>query len=94
MNTDHLHRLKVPETMNEKLNHDANEAAAVLTNLGISVPQEKAEEEEDDFEIPQRFTKSGRKRAVSFPLKVCCVCVWFRFQDTRPEVTFALVLQS
>jgi hypothetical protein len=26
--------------------------------------------EEEEFEIPQRFTKSGRKRAVSFPLKV------------------------
>lgn len=30
----------------------------------------EAEDNEDDFDIPQRFTKSGRKRAVPFPLKV------------------------
>jgi hypothetical protein len=29
-----------------------------------------AEDEEMELSIPQRFTKSGRKRAVSFPLKV------------------------
>ena len=28
------------------------------------------EEENEEFEIPQRFTKSGRKRAIPFPLKV------------------------
>jgi hypothetical protein len=27
-------------------------------------------EEAADFNIPQRFTKSGRKRAVPFPIKV------------------------
>lgn len=54
------------------------EAARVLKALGgdgvLEQKEEKypaGEEEEDDFEIPQRFTKSGRKRAVSFPLKVC-----------------------
>ena len=58
--------------MDDKLNTEATLAAAVLTNLGISSPQQEkaADEEEDDFEIPQRYTKSGRKRAVSFPLKV------------------------
>jgi hypothetical protein len=27
---------------------------------------------DEDFSIPQRFTKSGRKRAVPFTIKVCC----------------------
>ena len=70
--------------MVEKMNNEANEAAAVLTNLGISAPQEKVEEEDDDFEIPQRYTKSGRKRAVSFPLKVRKM-VWFRFRHSMSE---------
>ena len=37
---------------------------------------EEDEEENDDgsFKIPQRYTKSGRKRAVSFPLKVSPQC--------------------
>ena len=83
MNIDALTRLKIAEQKmkNETLNNEANEAAAVLTNLGISAPQEKAEEQEDDdFEIPQRYTKSGRKRAVSFPLKVCTMQFRFRLK--------------
>jgi hypothetical protein len=73
MNNDDLDRLKSSDTtMDEKCNRDASEAAAVLTNLGISVSQvSKADEREEKFVIPQRFTRSGRKRAVSFPLKVC-----------------------
>lgn len=31
---------------------------------------EAGEEEDKEFEIPQRFTRSGRKRATPFPLKV------------------------
>jgi hypothetical protein len=56
-------------------NSDTTEAAFVLGNFGNGgvddkdLHQEGAEEEEE-LEIPQRFTKSGRKRAVSFPLKV------------------------
>jgi hypothetical protein len=37
---------------------------------GLNVKVGDAEEEETEISIPQRFTKSGRKRAVSFPLKV------------------------
>lgn len=74
MNTDNFNR-KIADTIDEKSNHEENEAAQVLTNLGISsAPEDKVDEEEDDFEIPQRYTKSGRKRAVSFPLKVCLLC--------------------
>lgn len=42
------------------------DAASALTNL------QKANEDKDsnEFVIPQRFTKSGRKKAVPFPLKV------------------------
>jgi hypothetical protein len=32
--------------------------------------QEEEEDDEEEFEFEQRFTKSGRKRAVPFPLKV------------------------
>lgn len=54
-------------------------AAAALTSLVVSVSpteqqanDEDAEDDEEDkeFSIPQRYTKSGRKRAVSFVLKV------------------------
>lgn len=42
------------------------DAASALTNL------QKANEDKDsnEFVIPQRFTKSGRKKAVPFPLKL------------------------
>lgn len=58
------------------------EAAAALTSLvgGSPTHEDEDEDEEEhqeegdgeakDFKIPQRFTKSGRKRAVPFPLKV------------------------
>jgi hypothetical protein len=39
----------------------------------VSSPRSNTHAEDDDdeeFEIPHQFTKSGRKRAVSFPLKV------------------------
>ena len=49
-------------------------SATASTSRVASVPSKsdgKEEKEEDeDFVIPQRFTRSGRKRAVSFPLKV------------------------
>jgi hypothetical protein len=68
-------------------NNEMHEVATVLTTLGstqeISESDHKQQiclerhqaietEDEEKFEIPQRFTKSGRKRAVSFPLKVSC----------------------
>ncbi len=52
------------------LDEEATEAAATaLTALSISSKTDDGDAEES-FEIPQRFTKSGRKRAVPFPLKV------------------------
>ncbi len=64
-------------------------AAAALTSFVSSTiePTKDAEEHDDeeeaddgednasdtDFNIPQRYTRSGRKRAVSFPLKVRCL---------------------
>lgn len=53
-------------------------AAVALTSLVASEASHthdrstdtKSQPEEEDLQIPQRFTKSGRKRAVSFPLKV------------------------
>jgi hypothetical protein len=43
---------------------DAREGEASESNKASKVDQEM------ELDIPQRFTKSGRKRAVSFPLKV------------------------
>jgi hypothetical protein len=51
-------------------------AASVLTSLkpdsstGQNLESEE-QEEESDFLIPLRLTKSGRKRATPFPMKVC-----------------------
>lgn len=42
-------------------------AASALTSL---VKPPASEEAEEDFDIPQRFTKSGRKKATPFPMKV------------------------
>lgn len=48
-------------------------AAAALAGL-VDSPAPKDEptqvESNQEFHIPQRYTRSGRKRAVSFPLKV------------------------
>lgn len=49
-------------------------AASALTSLkpDSTTGQELKEQEEDsDFQIPLRFTKSGRQRATPFPMKVC-----------------------
>lgn len=35
------------------------------------------------FNIPQKFTKCGRKRAVPFPIKVCYRCLTFRSAIVR-----------
>jgi hypothetical protein len=50
-------------------------AASALTSL-VKPPSAHAhapvdDTEEEDFDIPQRFTKSGRKKATPFPMKVC-----------------------
>lgn len=44
-------------------------ATSLATHEEDDEDEEDAEDEKD-FEIPQRFTKSGRKRAVPFPIKV------------------------
>jgi hypothetical protein len=57
----------------EMENQESEEAAATaLTSLGASAPTKPDDDDEDGkaFSIPQRFTKSGRKRAVPFALKV------------------------
>lgn len=60
-------------------------AACALTALGSSVPITSHDDEDDDedlgIEIPQRFTKSGRKRAVPFPLKLMKVLSTKKFSD-------------
>lgn len=91
-NNDCMSRLK-GDAMDAEQSNEASEAATVLTKLGSSLPPEievKIDEDDDDFEIPQRFTKSGRKRAVSFPLKVCldwlcCDCL-VRSSPSRDHV--------
>lgn len=66
-------------------------AATALTSLVTSTiitgePEEQDDASVDDgdanahdadFDIPQRYTRSGRRRAVSFPLKVRVVLVFF-----------------
>ena len=49
-------------------------AATALRSLSTSATllSEHKNENEKEFTIPQRFTRSGRKRAASFPLKVRC----------------------
>lgn len=63
------------------IDEEAAEAAATaLTALSISPKADRGDDEES-FEIPQRFTKSGRKRAVPFPLKLMKVLSDSRFND-------------
>ena len=50
------------------------QAASTLARLKPDPDNSQEDEEEDDddgeFKIPLRFTKSGRKRATPFPMKV------------------------
>jgi len=45
---------------------DAKHAAQAEEEQSVTA----SDEEEEEFVIPQRFTKSGRERAIPFPLKV------------------------
>jgi hypothetical protein len=59
------------DTTNSQLHNEQPEeevAASALTTLGEMGKDD--DEFDEDFEIPQRFTKSGRKRAVPFPMKL------------------------
>ena len=58
------------QNSNPILQDDHSEAANALTALSISLKNGSDEGEDACFAIPQRYTKSGRKRAVPFPLKV------------------------
>jgi hypothetical protein len=57
------------------IGHRESEEAAAKALTSLVSATNKLDNEEDldgigDFAIPQRFTKSGRKRAVPFPMKV------------------------
>lgn len=45
-------------------------AASALTSL-VRPPAGQLDASQEDFDIPERFTKSGRKKATPFPIKVC-----------------------
>lgn len=58
------------EESRPSVDEEATEAAATaLTALSISSNVD-GEDGDESFAIPERFTKSGRKRATPFPLKV------------------------
>eukprot|EP00934_Nitzschia_sp_Nitz4_P007388 Nitzschia sp. Nitz4//scaffold35_size145790//135274//136217//NITZ4_003059-RA/size145790-augustus-gene-0.126-mRNA-1//1//CDS//3329549211//7378//frame0 len=68
------------QEINNKVAEDAAEAAAcALTELSIGSKSD--DEGDDEIEIPQRFTKSGRKRAVPFPMKLMKVLSNKKFRD-------------
>jgi hypothetical protein len=59
----------------ERTKKDGSEMTTTLVDSSASSPLDETEsiqneEEEKEFEIPQKLTKSGRKRAVPFTLKV------------------------
>lgn len=58
-------------------------AATALTALSLGPKDDEGSEDgvDNSFEIPQRFTKSGRKRAVPFPLKLMKVLSDKAFAD-------------
>lgn len=58
--------------------------------VGEEPEQNQEEDDDDSFIVPQRFTKSGRKRAVPFVIKVrgiwqlCCFVVRACDMTERP----------
>ena len=60
---------------------DASEdaAAAALKALGANNDTTNKDNQEKGFSFPQRFTKSGRKKAVPFPMKVRRFCGYYEF---------------
>jgi hypothetical protein len=77
MSNDELDNIMPRKEETEIESQESEEAAATaLTSLGASAPKPDEDDDEDEdedgkaFSIPQRFTKSGRKRAVPFALKV------------------------
>jgi hypothetical protein len=63
-------------------------AATALTALGSAAPKPEEDGEVDGkgLDIPQRFTKSGRKRAVPFPLKVRLSMLLYSVYDAEYAV--------
>mmetsp|Transcript_19140 Transcript_19140/g.32774 ORF Transcript_19140/g.32774 Transcript_19140/m.32774 type:complete len:396 (-) Transcript_19140:229-1416(-) len=55
-------------------------AASALTSL-VKSPNMDDSNDDEDFEIPQRFTKSGRKKATPFPMKLMKVLCQKEFND-------------
>mmetsp|Transcript_117818 Transcript_117818/g.175995 ORF Transcript_117818/g.175995 Transcript_117818/m.175995 type:complete len:323 (-) Transcript_117818:142-1110(-) len=64
-----------------EVGHRESEEAAVSALTSLVSSTNKADNDEEDFEIPQRFTKSGRKRAVPFPMKLMKVLSNKDFED-------------
>jgi hypothetical protein len=70
-----------------KQTEKANEIAlSGLESLGAAAEAVEEAEDSEDFDIPQRFTKSGRKRAVPFPLKVS-VYTFFRVERWQQRIS-------
>ena len=66
-----VHKKDTVDVVEEEDTEVATEAAAsALTALSIQSNMEMTDCEDSAFEIPERFTKSGRKKAVPFPVKV------------------------
>jgi hypothetical protein len=75
MSTDPSKIVTTEDTKNSGSEMTAVSALTTLVGSSASSPIDETEsiqdeEEEKEFEIPQKLTKSGRKRAVPFTLKV------------------------
>mmetsp|Transcript_30479 Transcript_30479/g.43222 ORF Transcript_30479/g.43222 Transcript_30479/m.43222 type:complete len:432 (+) Transcript_30479:262-1557(+) len=58
-----------------------NELAAASALAGLGKGNTSPDEDADDFEIPQRYTKSGRKKATPFPIKLLKVLATAEYSD-------------
>jgi hypothetical protein len=58
------------ESFRQAATEEAASALTALHSLSEAKPNEERVMNKEGFLIPQRFTKSGRKKAVPFPLKV------------------------
>ena len=69
MTTTGTRDVVVPLAAEQEKDQTVEAAVSALATLGDAASKIDGEDEEQ-FEIPQRFTKSGRKRAIPFPIKV------------------------
>jgi hypothetical protein len=81
MGSDNINELTSKVERDTEMKEEA--AASALANLGsdASMDDKDCDSDEEGFEIPQRFTKSGRKRAVPFPLKLMKVLSTKEFRE-------------